>query len=93
MRAEGFEEIWTRWSRVSEKKKKDAEPEMGYCPFEHKAGHAGAQVEVRRGTGHGAQGHGTQARGTGLAARARGLGVLLGCGLCTWCTQPVFDPV
>ena len=24
---------------------------------------------------------------------ARGLGVLLGCGLCTWCTQPVFDPV
>ena len=27
------------------------------------------------------------------AAGARGLGVLLGCGLCTWCTQPVFDPV
>ena len=41
MRTESFEEILTKWSRVSEKrkkKKKDAEPEMGYCPFEHKAG-------------------------------------------------------
>ena len=26
-------------------------------------------------------------------ACARRLGVLLGCGLCTWCTQPAFDPV
>ena len=31
--------------------------------------------------------------GAGRAAGARGLGVLLGCGLCPWCTQPVFDPV
>ena len=72
MRAEGFEEIWTRWSRVSEKKKNDAEPEMGCCPFEHKAGHAGSQAEARRGTGQGAQGRGEQAHGKGPLARARG---------------------
>ena len=30
------------------------------------------------------------ARGTSVG---RGLGMLLGCGLCTWCTQPVFDLV
>ena len=45
-------------------------------------------------TGAGAR----QARGAlqgrvGHAAGARGLGVLLGCGLCTWSTQPFFDPV
>ena len=34
---------------------------------------------------HGMAGHAAQ-------ASARGLGVLLGCGLCTWCIQPVFDP-
>ena len=49
------------------------------------AGARGMQVEL------GAH----DARGTGARHRrwARGLGVLLGCGLCTWCTQPVFDPV
>ena len=39
----------------------------------------------------------TARRGAQTGARhrrwARDLGVLLGCGLCTWCTQPVFDPV
>ena len=33
------------------------------------------------------------ARGERQGHWARGLGVLLGCWLCTWCTQPVFDPV
>ena len=32
---------------------------------------------------------GTHSRG----ARGARLGVLLGCRLCTWCTQPVFDTV
>ena len=30
---------------------------------------------------------------SGLGAACAHLGVLLGCGLCTWCTQPVFDLV
>ena len=60
-------------------------------------GPAGAQADVQ---GTLAQALGAQAsaladtRGPARrAAGARGLGVLLGCGLCTWCTQPVFDPV
>ena len=33
-------------------------------------------------------------RGTGaVRATMRGLGMLLGRGLCTWCTRPVFGPV
>ena len=39
----------------------------------------------------GARGRG--ARGARHGHWARGLGVLLDCGLCTLCTQPVFDPV
>ena len=42
-----------------------------------------------RGAQVGARGaHGMQAR-----RWARDLGVVLGCGLCTWCTQPVFYSV
>ena len=63
MRTEGFEEIWTRWSSVSEKKnekKNDAEPEMAYFPFQHKAGGTrrralgalGARHETARRTRH-----------------------------------------
>ena len=36
---------------------------------------------------------GVRSRGARHGRWGRGLGVLLGCGLCTWCTQPVFDPV
>ena len=107
------------------KKKGDAEPEMGYCPFEHKvrlgAGLRGRDTRRRaaqhgcwasrrpwsaraRGAGAGrALGHdtgawgarGTRDTGAGHArgVQVYGLGVLLGCGLCTWCTQLVFDPV
>ena len=35
----------------------------------------------------------TRAAMRGLGVACAYLGVLLGCGLCTWCTQPVFDPV
>ena len=35
----------------------------------------------------------TRAAMRGLGSACAYLGVLLGCGLCTWCTQPVFDPV
>ena len=59
-----------------------------------RAGQAGA-----RGTRAGARG--TRAGARAALARRAGrrsaacahLGVLLGCGLCTWCTQPVFDLV
>ena len=42
---------------------------------------------------HGRQTHGACDRGARHGRWERGLGVLLGCGLCTWCTQPIFDPV
>ena len=60
----------------------------------HGAGSAGggaaggrAQADVR------ARADSRGARGARHGRWASGLGVLLGYGLCTWCTQPVFDPV
>ena len=47
---------------------------------------AGRAAEAR---GEGSTGE----RGARQGRWALGLGVLLGCGLCTWCTQPVFYPV
>ena len=62
-------------------KKNGARTGMGYCP----------NCVVTQGPG----GMGAWALGLpGSAAGAgRGLGLLLGCGLCSWCTQPVFDPI
>ena len=125
--------------KKTKKKKGDAEPEMGYCPFEHKAGLGAGlcmgRVGVRgKDTRRCAAQHGRWARMRERGARARagrwgtalacgrqalgarqanegargtrgtgawhgrgvqvcGLGVLLGYGLCTWCTQLVFDSV
>ena len=59
-------------------------------------GARGPSAGAHGGRGKGAlQGSTAGARGTGSrhGRWAFGLGVLLGCGLCTWCTQPVFDPV
>ena len=138
---------WLEEMRKKKRKKKiGADIEMGYCPFEHKAGLGTGRAGVsgkdthrhatqhgrwarrrapkralargERGTGvgaHGAAGReqgtgalgGTGAGAQGVGARGRGsrrgvrmtrqpghgLGVLLGCVLCTWCNQPIFDPV
>ena len=52
---------------------------------------------VRKGAQAGREGDvgraGARGKGAWHGRWARGLGVLLSCGLCTWCTQPVFDPV
>ena len=86
------------------RKKKSAEPEMGYCPFEHWLG------RTRRLGAHGARalGAGTlgaQARQERVGRGAGRLGARGGCsqeacahlgvldGLCTWCTRIDFDPV
>ena len=51
-------------------------------------GRAGGTGAGARGAG--ARGHGSRHRGRAARRSGCGLGVLLGCGLCT---QPVFDPV
>ena len=71
------------------------------CRDTTQAGRAGLSGSARRSRRagrkreRGARGRarGRGARGSRHGSWARGLGVLLGCGLCTWCTQPVFDPV
>ena len=51
----------------------------------------GAQAD-ERGVQAGARGEQAGTRGCNRAACAR-LGVLRASRLCTWCTEPVFDPV
>ena len=36
-----FSSSWKEMKKKKKKKEIGAEPEMGYCPFEHKAGRAG----------------------------------------------------
>ena len=53
----------------------------------------GAKVRLYRDTAERARSRALRHGMAGHAARARDLGVMLGCGLCTWCIQPVFDPI
>ena len=54
-----------------------------------RAGHAGR----RRALGAQASARRAGERWAGARGAARALGVLLANRLCTWCTQPIFDPV
>ena len=72
--------------------------EAGHCiaiqcvaRTQHGAGSAGRAQARGRGAG-GRAGCTGERTGSRRAACAH-LGMLLGCGLCTWCTQPIFDPV
>ena len=56
------------------------------------AGFAGTHGTAERAAGARGAG-GARGRGAWHKRWARGLGVLLGYGLCTWCIQPVFDPI
>ena len=56
------------------------------------AGGSGGRTGGRAGRTGGRAGRTGGHAGRRRAACAH-LGVLLGCGRCTWCTQPIFDPV
>ena len=82
------------------REKKSAEPEMGYCPFEHQLGrtrslgtHGARAWAGRWALGHWAQAGARGARGRGAQGAGCTWACWLGCGLWIWCTQPVFDPV
>ena len=58
--------------------------------------HAGVGQALRAGAGRRGEGAGRSGNAcgrTGGAARALGTRPGRAAGLCTWCTQPVFDPV
>ena len=62
----------------------------GYA-YGRAGGHAGGRAErARRARNAGGP---LGARGARHGRWERDLGVLLGCRLCTWCTQPVFNPI
>ena len=58
------------------------------CPRHGQAERADAGAQRREGRAAGACGTGAR-----LGRWACGLGVLQANRLCTWCTQPIFDPV
>ena len=92
---------------MNEKKiKKYAEPEMGYCPFEHKAGALGAggrwaqaalsarhDMGARRGTAQGRLGRTSAGSRRAGHGRLGDLGVLLGQQAVHSVHSACFDPV
>ena len=92
---------WKKKREKIKRKKNGAEPEMGYCPFEHwlSAGCAGSRCWEQAQAGRaGRQALGTGAGGAcrqeGLARRpGRGLGVLLGQQAMHSVHSACFDPV
>ena len=77
---------------VKNEKKNGADTEMGYCPFEHKAGRTGRALGVlalgERGVGARYGRHNTATRPAGQPRHSHcaRLGVLAGVCVCTLCT-------